>query len=436
MRHVRLMPMAMLCLAAHAALVTAADARPNIIFMLADDYGIDGVGCYGSSRHRTPNIDRLAADGARFDACFAEPLCGPSRALLMSGKYPFRTGVVSNQSGGKLDPKKDLCIAKLLSSAGYATAVAGKWPQLGFLKTAEDGRVWGWDEFMIWDGNGTPDRYWSPRYNKNGTITTGDEKQYGPDLLHEFCVDFITRHREQPFFLYYPIVLVHSPIVRTPDTGAVRTRESVYADNVAYLDKLVGQLKEQVERLGLSKNTVFVFAGDNGSVAQYQCDVRGAKFAGGKGSLTDGGSRVPLIACWPGVISAGRVVGDFVSFADMYPTFAQLAGAKMPADTTFDGQSMVWQMKGESGTPRKWVYVELSRARYVRDAAWKLNNDRQLFDMRKAPLEETLVEDDTRDPEASAARQRLEATLVGLVGTKLATDGSAPPKPQKPKKQE
>ena len=119
-------------------IVAAPSPRPNIIFILADDYGIDGVGCYGSDVHKTPNIDRLAAEGIRFEACYAEPLCAPSRALLMSGKYPFRTGVVSNMSGGKLDPKQHTSIARLLSSAGYATAVAGKWPQLEFLKTAED----------------------------------------------------------------------------------------------------------------------------------------------------------------------------------------------------------------------------------------------------------------------------------------------------------
>ena len=173
----------LLCLTAtlHAA------AKPNIIFILADDLGLPALGCYGGV-YKTPNLDALAAGGTRFEHCFAAPLCAPSRALLMTGRYAFRTGVVSNGHGAAATPEKDGCVAQLMKQAGYTTAVAGKWRQLSYFTTKEDGAKWGFDEFLIWgagspdedegggkkkvknaDGSkGKPDRYWNPDYNLNG----------------------------------------------------------------------------------------------------------------------------------------------------------------------------------------------------------------------------------------------------------------------------
>ena len=169
---------------AQAAEVTA--AKPNIIFILADDYGIPGVGCSGGA-FKTPQLDALAAGGIRFERCFSAPLCGPSRAMCMSGRYAFRTGVLDNGCGAAMTPQNTVCIAKVLKQAGYATAVAGKWRQLSYFSTKEDGTAWGWDEFLIWGvgRNDKGNRYWDPDYNHNGQPLAGAKEKFGPDLLHD-----------------------------------------------------------------------------------------------------------------------------------------------------------------------------------------------------------------------------------------------------------
>jgi len=232
--------------------------RPNIIFILADDLGIPGVSCCGGDQYQTPRLDALARSGMRFEYCFAAPLCGPSRALCMFGRYAFRTGVLDNGCGDRAKPDKEVCIARLLQQAGYTTAVAGKWRQLSYFTTREEGRAWGFDEFMIWgvSGNsGKGDRYWDPAYNHNGQMLADVQGKYGPDLLHDFVVDFIRRHKDGPFFVYYPMVLIHGPILRTPDSKPDAARQQLYADNIAYMDKLVGRLVDELDRLQIRQKT-------------------------------------------------------------------------------------------------------------------------------------------------------------------------------------
>jgi arylsulfatase A len=150
---------------------------------LADDIGISGVSGYGG-QHKTPHIDALAKEGTRFEYCFAAPLCAPSRALLMTGRYPFRTGVLDNNSGGKMTPKSETIIARTLKDVGYITGFAGKWHQLGYMETVEEAKTWGFDEFLAWNGKKDGERYWAPHPNKNGKTLVGGDKDYGPDMLH------------------------------------------------------------------------------------------------------------------------------------------------------------------------------------------------------------------------------------------------------------
>jgi arylsulfatase A len=414
-----------LCLAAPAP----ADERPNVMLILADDLGLPGVSAYGGPI-ATPQLDALAQSGTRFDFCFSAPLCGPSRAMLLTGRYGFRTGVVSNETGGKARPEKDGSIARTLHAAGYATAVAGKWRQLSHLVTRDEGRAWGFDEFLIW-GAGDPDpaaprrakgsRYWSPDYNHNGKPLAGAEGKYGPDLLHEFVVDFIGRHRDRPFFIYYPMPLVHAPIERTPDSrpdarpANERRRERWYADNVRYMDKLVGKLVAELERLKLRERTLVLFVGDNGSVGPRT--LRGRAVDGHKGTMQEGGSRVPLIANWPSVVPAGATRDDLVDFTDFYPTLAELAGAAPPGKVPIDGRSFAPQLRGQKGSPREWVFVQLKSERYVRDARWKLTGAGQLFDLRDAPFAERPAST-ADDQDASAAHKRLSAALERMSGSR------------------
>jgi arylsulfatase A len=398
-----------------AAQVTeaATAAHPNIIFILADDYGIAGMGCYGGA-YKTPNLDTLAAGGTRFEYCFSAPLCAPSRALCMFGRYSFRTGVTDNGLGAAATPQKEVCIAKVLKQAGYTTAVAGKWTQLRYFDTEEDGQKWGFDEFMIWgiaEKGGGRERYWSPNYNHNGRYLSDAKGKFGPDLLHGFVVDFIRRHRDQPFFVYYPTPLIHGKLARTPDS--VGDTPNLYADNIAYMDKLVGKLVAELESLKLRDKTLIVFTGDNGCVGQQT--VKGRPIDGRKGALKEGGSRVPLIVNWPGSTPAGKLSKDLVDFSDFFPTFAELAKADLPPGVTLDGRSFAPQILGQPGQPRDWVYVQLHADRYVRDAQWKLTKAGDFFDMKDAPWREIPVPSHSPDPGARAARARLKAVLDGLL---------------------
>lgn len=395
--------------------------KPNIIFILADDLGLPGVGCYGG-RFKTPNLDSLAAGGARFERCFSAPLCAPSRALCMFGRYAFRTGVLDNGCGQAARPDKEVCIAKTLKQAGYATALAGKWNQLSYLETAEEGRAWGFDEFLRWD-KPRGERYWKPALNKNGQPVPVTDASYAPDMLHEFVVDFIQRHRAEPFFVYYPMTLIHAPILRTPDSqqagerkvkGKDRADNALYADNIAYMDKLVGKLVAALDEMKLREKTLLVFVGDNGSADKGTGTLHARTVDGHKGTLLEGGSRVPLIVNWKGAAPAGRVLKDLVGFSDFYATFAEVAGAKLPEGVTLDSRSFAPQLRGEKGSPRPWVYVQLGAKWYLRSDAWKLTESGQLFDMTDAPFAQKLVPADAQTPQAQAARKELQAELDKL----------------------
>ena len=382
--------------------------QPNIICILSDDVGLGDMGCYGGP-FKTPHIDALATGGLRFERCYSTPLCGPSRCQLLTGQYPFRTGLISNQSANAISPDKQIMIPSVLKPAGYVTASVGKWGQMCL-----GPKEWGFDEYLTFPGSG---KYWASQggYTLNGKKKDLGENEYLPDVMHTFLVDFITRHREEPFFVYYPMSHIHGPILRTPDS---RAGKDFYADNITYMDKLVGKLVAELERLKLRDNTLILFLGDNGTAGPHAAlaTVNGQAVSGQKGTMWEGGSRVPLIANRPGQVPAGQVLPDLVDFSDLLPTFAQLAGAALPKDHTLDGHSFAAQLQGQKGQPREWIYVELAGKRYVRADRWKLTGAGELYDLKDAPFKEAPVAADATDPEATAARKHLHEVLVGLVG--------------------
>ena len=390
-------------------------SRPNIVFILADDYGLDGVGCYGSDRHkdRTPNLDALARGGIQFELCYSIPLCGPTRCQIMTGRYPFRTGGLTNQTAGQPVPQDEYPLARVLKEAGYDTCQVGKWRQMG-----AEPSDWGFGEYITDPTAGG--WYWQKSYTKNGQLVETDKEIYFPDVAHDFAVDFLRRHaptgsaKAAPFFLYYSSHLVHGPILRTPDSKPEeKDPVNLYNDNVAYLDKQVGALVAELDRLGLRESTLVIFSADNGTTGQPNT-IGGRKINGLKGSMLEGGARVPLIASWKGVAPSGRVLKDLVDFSDILPTFAEIAGAKLPTSITYDGRSFAPQLRGEKGKPREWIFVQLGRNWYVRDEGWKLNQAGELFDMTDAPFVENLVPADSADKATVAARKRLQAVLDKL----------------------
>lgn len=393
--------------------VSAAAARkPNIIFILADDLGIGNVSCYGADRFKTPHIDALAQSGVRFTHCYASPLCGPSRALLMTGRYAYRTGMTGNDSGPLLKPENETMMPKALKPAGYVTAMAGKWSQLP-LQPSD----WGFDEYLRFQGSG---KYWNTQAN-NSTYTVNDKEvplrngEYLPDKMHEFVVNFITRHQHEPFYVYYALSHVHAEILPTPDSAP--HSKDLYADNVAYMDKLVGKLITELERLNLRDTTLVLFAGDNGTAQREaaRSTVHGKALSGCKGSMLECGALVPMIASWPGTTPSGQVSSSLMDLSDVFPTFAELAGARLPAGLLIDGKSYAPLLRAQpGGQSRDWIFVELGRHWYNREANWKLNEAAELYDMSGAPFEEKLVPRTTLDPTAVTARKRLQAVLDAL----------------------
>lgn len=392
------------------AIAAAAD-RPNIVFILADDYGIDGVGCYGSDRFKgkTPNLDALAATGIRFERCYSTPLCGPTRCEIITGRYPFRTGGLTNGSAGNPRPQDESSVARTLKQAGYATCHAGKWRQMGAQPSD-----WGFDEYVSSPTAGG--HYWITAYTKNGQEVKIEKEGYYPDIGHDFAMDFMARNKDKPFFLYYASHLVHGPILRTPDTReGVTGAEAFYNDNVAYLDKQVGKVVAELDKLGLREKTLIVFSADNGTAHFGQPGVIGGRQINGqKGTMQEGGTRVPLIANWKGASPAGCALKDLVDFSDIFPTFAEVAGAKLPEGITLDGRSFAPQLRGGKGNPREWIFVQLGRNWYVRDDGWKLNQSGELFDMSDAPFVEKPVPAGSGGEEVEAARKRLQAALDKL----------------------
>jgi arylsulfatase A len=387
------------------------DAKPNIIVILADDLGIGTVGCYGADNFKTPNIDALATGGIRFTTCYSAPNCGPSRALMMTGRYGFRTGMSGNDKPAvahlEAAREKEVMIPKVLKARGYATASAGKWSQIP-LQPAD----WGFDEYIRTKGSGS---YW-PTPERNTYMINGEEKdwpegQYMPDLSERFVFDFINRHKQGPFYVHYSLAHIHTDILPTPDSKP--NSDDLFSDNVAYMDKLVGRLMAELDRQGLREKTLVIFTGDNGTYGNEapRSTIGGRALCGAKGMLLEGGSRVPLVASWPGHIPAGTVCNDLVGLVDFLPTLAEVAGAEVPGGQPIDGQSFAPQLLGRRGTPRGWVFVMLGRHWYVRDAGWKLTDTGELFDMRDAPFAEHAA---TAGAEAEAARRRLGAVLATL----------------------
>jgi len=399
-------------------------SKPNIIMILSDDVGLGDIGCTGGP-FKTPQIDSLAKSGTRFEFCYATPLCGPSRCELLTGRYPFRTGLINNNSHNAIQPGHEIMLPTVLKKAGYVTASVGKWGQMSF-----GPGEWGFDEYLVFPGSG---RYWREQtttYRVDGERKNLAKGQYLPDIMHQFVVDFLEHHKDQPFFLYYPMSHIHGPIVPTPDSKPGATRDELYRDNIAYMDKLVGKLVAELDRLHLREKTLIVFTGDNGT-ARFGVEtatVNGRKISGQKATMLEGGSRVPLIVNWPGVTPAGTVNRDLIDFSDFFATFAALAGAPLPEGVKIDSHSFAPQIKGEQGTPREWVYVELNGRAYVRDIRFKLTKRGDLYDLTEAPYKETIVANDSTDAAAVSARKRLQAVLSQLPTAPPGKENNAPPR--------
>ncbi len=401
---------------------------PNVVLVMADDVGHECFGAYGSRQYSTPRIDRLADGGVRFTNCYSTPLCTPSRVALMTGKSNARNYVTF----GALSPD-EYTIADLFRDAGYATAVGGKWQLQGGDDATGVSAGRGFDTYCLWNTRQTErDRYWKPSLESDGRILELDEDAYGPDVVTDFLLAFIEENRDRPFFVYYPMILVHSPFEPTPRSKDREStdRQANFADMVEYTDHIVGRLQDKLADLGLLRRTVFVFTSDNGSHHTLSSELHGQSIAGDKGAPTDAGTHVPLVVNAPGMIAGGRVLDDLIDFSDFLPTLAQGAGLDLSAAGTLDGRSFWDRLQGKPGNPRDWLFTYYfprpfatefdspyrhPEVLYVRDKRYKLYADGQFFDVRADPDETRSIPDG--DEASRLARAKLNAALESMPKT-------------------
>ena len=412
---------ALLFFAAHALAAgffppaRAAEGKPNLVLIMADDFGYECVGSNGGESYQTPHLDRLAAAGVRFENAHSYPLCTPTRVALMTGRHNVRNYL----NFGTL-PRSETTFAHLLKKAGYATGICGKW-QLG--KEDDSPQHFGFDESLLWQQTRRPPRYANPGLERQGVAEDFTKGEYGPTLINDFALDFVTRHKEEPFFLYCPMILTHDPFQPTPDSDdwdpeaeGERVNRDVkhFADMTAYMDQMVGRIDAKLFELGIRDNTLLLFLGDNGTHSTVTSRFKGGDYRGGKGTTTARGSHVPLIASWPAVIKEGRVCEDLVGVVDFLPTLCEAAGVAAPESR--DGFSFLPQIRGEKGNPRDALYLwysprqkpDLTVKEYAFDHTHKLYRDGRLYDLAADPFEEgEPLASDSSPP----ARASLQAVL-------------------------
>jgi len=365
------------------SVATAAAPKPNIVFILTDDQGYGDLGCYGLKTAKTPNIDRLAAQGTRFTDYYSQTACGPARSAILTGRYP-------NRSKGWSMPATEITFAERMKPLGYATACFGKWdvsnrkPELPRMPNAK-----GFDTY--WGPLGANDKGFVELWDNNQAL--GEDKDLA-SLSRRYtdrAIAFITQNKEKPFLLYLCHTMMHTVIDASP-AFRDQTGNGLYADTLQELDHEVGRLIGAIDSLGLAEKTLIVFTSDNGPWCNDQ-KKQHSKNAGsvpwskgpeiawgdagplrdGKGSTYEGGMRVPMIARWTGKIPAGRASNAIVSGVDFLPTFASLTGFEAPSDRRIDGvdQSAHFLGKSAAGARDHLYYTAGGRALAVRKGKWK-----------------------------------------------------------------
>jgi arylsulfatase A-like enzyme len=398
-----------------------AERPPNIVFIMADDLGYGHLGVYGQQHIETPNIDQLAADGMRFTQAYAgATVCAPSRSVLMTGQHGGNTPIRRNGGGSSLEPD-DVTIAEVMRDAGYATGGYGKWG-LGLVGYPGHPNSQGFDEFVGYLHQ-VHAHFFYPYWlaENEGQLMLpenegGQRGRYSHDVLVDRAMDFIRANRDQPFFAYLPVTIPHVELAVPDDSLAQyagrweetpgfqerregyivsETPKATFAAMVSRLDRDVGRIVDLVAELGLEDDTIIIFTSDNGAQANFDVNEEffqaSGPLRGFKGSMYDGGLRVPLIVRWPGRVVPGAVTDHVTYFPDYMPTFAELAGVDEPES---DGLSIVSTLLGrpDEQPVHDWLYWELvdrdgnPTRRAARHLDWKfvqnrMTNSVELYDL-------------------------------------------------------
>ncbi|MEZ4901281.1 MAG: sulfatase-like hydrolase/transferase [Spirosomataceae bacterium] len=426
--------------------VFAQRQSPNVILIMADDMGYECLSTYGSSSYHTPNLDLLAQNGIQFQNCIAQPLCSPSRVKLMTGQYNYR----NYEYFGYLNINQKT-FGNLMKEAGYATCIAGKWQLNGLNNTAQvtdwndafRPKKFGFDEFCLWQLTKMAtegERYADPLIDKNGTLMRPGENAYGPDIFSDFVLDFIENKKNKPFFIYYPMVLVHDPFVPTPDSKAwaspalrKKSDPQYFKDMVTYMDKIVGKIYQKLKEQNLLDNTILIFTADNGTNVQIRSFMQdNSSIQGAKGNTIDAGVHVPLIVHWPNKIKSHLRYNGLIEFSDFYPTFAELTNQK----SVTDGKSFYPLLAGKKYKDREdaFVYydprwganVNKYRNCFVQTTDYKLYQDGKFYDIKNDRLEQHPLATNQLNTTQLKTRKKLEEQLnKNLQGRKWVSSARA-----------
>ncbi len=395
----------------------ASAAKPNVVYLMADDLGWGDLSMNGGSIP-TPRIDRLFREGVRLDNFMGWCVCSPTRAMLLTGRHPFRVGT-GPEVGGEL-AKEETTIAEAFKAQGYRTGIFGKWHNGDDPDTPEYRRAYeeawqampnkklqgglgvnehGFDEAWVYYGGG-PDHFTRRTVGGRGPVSWWHNREYRPgdegytdDLVTKHALDFIREHKTKPFFCYVPFQIVHGPLqakeseLAGVDAKVTDEKKRIYAAMVQALDQNVGRLLDELDKLGLRENTIVVFTSDNGATK----DGSNLPLRGGKHSVFEGGTRLPTVIHWPNGKLVGRRWAGLCGALDMFPTFLAMAGLEMPATRPLDGKNIWPALRDNLASPVASSYWAWRNEDAIRTADWRLHrffDHVELYDIR-ADLGET-----------------------------------------------
>lgn len=426
---------------------TPGDPKPNIIFILIDDLGKEWISSYGAENIRTPNIDALAAAGTKFNNVYCMPQCTPSRVTFLTGQYPYRHGWVNHWDvprwggGAHFDESLNPSVGLELKKAGYMTCIAGKWQIDDFRVEPKSLTNNGFDAYCMWTGyeTGIPasaERYQDPYlFTSDGSQTYQD--QFGPDVFNEFIKSFITTYRDSSFFVYYPMVLTHTPFVNTPNSKAENDLDRHKA-MVDYTDKMVGKIVSLIDALEIRDNTLIILTTDNGTSRQISGLRNGKMVKGAKSQLSEAGVCVPFIASWPNQLKSNAISEALIDFSDLYPTLIDLANSEVGSSSqVIDGKSFKKVLTdNQPHSDRSWImsmgggnYARLTengvenqyvfRDRVIRNERYKIyidteGNPDQFYDLQEDPWEQFDLIDSLENPDIEGPYKELYQVLTGF----------------------
>lgn len=368
--------------------------RPNIIFILADDLGYGDLSCYGQKKFRTPNLDKMAAEGMRFTQHYSgSTVCAPARCVLLTGYHTGHSYIRGNAKGEEMYelaiPAETLTVAKILKNSGYATGCTGKWGLGGPWSEGRPNKQ-GFDYFFGYLGQMPAHFYYPEHLWRNMEKVVLDGKTYSHDLIAEEAMDFIMRNRKDPFFLYIPFTIPHAELAVPEDSlaqykgkfeekeyigqhyGSQKTPRAAFAGMVSRMDRDIGRIMKLLKELGIDENTIVIFSSDNGGHREGGAEPEFFNSCGPlrgiKRDLYEGGIRVPMIARWPGKIKAGTISEHVSAFWDFLPTCCELGEAKIPE--AIDGISFVPTLLGREQKRHEYLYWEFYEQKGKQAVRW------------------------------------------------------------------